>query len=44
MRDLHDVLPDERMMADHLLDGMIGALRHAADVAAAAEAEWPTGR
>jgi len=44
LRDLRDVLPDERMVADHLLDGMIGALRHAADAAAAAEAERPTRR
>lgn len=38
LRDLTDVVPHERMIADHLLDAMITTLRGAADAAAAAEA------
>lgn len=44
MRDLTDVVPHERMMADHLLDGIVAALRAAAADAAAAEAAKSEGR
>lgn len=44
MRDLVDIVPDERMIAHHLLDGTIAALQSAAEAVAADKVERPARR